>query len=40
MAKTIRFIGRADFGKGLGHTVKVQGVELIKGRMFEQDRFS
>ncbi len=40
MAKTVRLVGAGDFHEGLGHAVKAQGVELIEGRMFEQNRFS
>ena len=40
MAKTVGLVGAGDFGEGLGHAMKAKGVELIEGRMFEQDRFS
>ena len=40
MAKTVCLVGAGDFDEGLGHAVKAQGVELIEGRMFEQNRFS
>jgi hypothetical protein len=40
MAKTVRLVGAGDFHEGLCHAVKAQGMELIEGRMLEQDRFS
>ena len=35
-----RLIGLGEFGEGLGHSVKAEGVELVEGRMFEQVGFS
>lgn len=40
MAKAVCFIGVGDFDEGLGHAMQAQGVELVEGWMFEQDRFS
>ena len=31
-----RLVGLGEFGEGLGHSVKAEGVELVEGRMFEQ----
>ena len=36
----LRLVGLGEFGEGLGHSVKAEGVELVERRMFEQDRFS
>ena len=40
MAKAVCFIGARNFDEGLGHAMQAQGVELVEGWMFEQDRFS
>ena len=40
MAEAIRLAGGIDFGEGLGHAVKAQGMELVESWMFEQDHFS
>ena len=38
--ESLRLVGLGEFGEGLGHSVKAEGVELVEGRMFEQGRFS
>ena len=40
MAEAVCFIGVGDLIEGLGHAMQAQGVELVEGWMFEQDRFS
>ena len=39
MAEAVGFTG-VDLGEGLGHAVQAKSVELVEGRMFEQDRLS
>ena len=40
MAETVGFAAVGDFGEGLGHALQAEGVKLVEGRMFEQDRLS
>ena len=38
MAEAVGLVGGGDFGEGLGHAGEAEGVELVEGRMVEQDR--
>ena len=40
MAEPVGFAAGGDFGEGLGHAMKAEGVKLVEGRMFEQVVFS
>ncbi len=40
MAEAVGFTGGVDLGEGLGHAMQAKSVELVEGRMFEQDRLS